>query len=257
MAFKKLFGFFDKLKVSQILVHGTPTGLIFYTADNSELLRVRALIEGKQMNLYHCSEEFWLSLNHSHVSKIFNCINKSSFHRIRFAFRNTDRSVFEISLSDTTLKKDNYFPITVNSAIANPQWTELDRLALERDEYRVSWTAHRETFKKCHEIATQTAVSIKVGLVYGGNLMLSYTGNGIQNFYETYLDSEQIKLRTKLKPGEIFSVDYSAEGGKTLSGALPADYVTIHCSEKKPLLFHSADEEGTISVLVAMPPTSA
>lgn len=254
MAFKRLFGFFDKLKVDQVLIHGTPTGLNFYTADSTELLRVRAEVQGSRMNHYYCGEEFWLSLNQAHVSKIFNCINKS-FHCIRFIFRHTDHNVLMISLTDTTLGKDNYFPVTVNPAVSNPRWTELERFHGERDSYRVSWTIPQQAFKKCHEIATQTAVSIKVSLVAGGKLTLSYMGNGIQDFSETYQDSSKIKLRSLLQPGEVFAVDYSAIGGKTLSAATPAETVTIFCTEKKPLLFLSEDQEAGILVLTAMPPS--
>jgi hypothetical protein len=253
-AFKRLFAFFDKLKACQILIQGTPTGLNFYTTDDTELLRVRAEIQGAQMNHYYCGEEFWLSLNQAHVSKIFGCINKS-FHRIRFIFRHTDRNVFTISLTDTALGKDNFFPITVNPASSNPQWSELERLYRERDMYRVSWTVPRMVFKKCHEIATQTAISIKVNLVAGGQLRLSYIGNGIQNFSETYQDSSKIKLRSLLAPGEVFAIDYSAPSGMSLSGAIPADEVSIFCTEKKPILFLCEDDEAGISVLTAMPPS--
>lgn len=254
LAFKGLVGFFEKLKVDQIHIHGTPTGLILYTADSSESLRVRAEIHGASMNHYYCGEEFWLSVNRAHVSKIFGCINKS-FHRIRWIYQNSDRGVLTIILSDTTLEKDHSFPITVAAVVPNPQWTDLARLNRERDTYKLRWTVPQSVFKKCHEIATQTAVTIRVGLVHNGQLTLSYLGTGIRDFSETYKDSSKIALRSLLAPGEIFSVHYSANAGKTLSAASPpADAVTVFCTEKKPLLFLSEDHVSGISVVTAMTP---
>jgi hypothetical protein len=251
-AFKKLSGFFDKIKAEDIHVHITPTGLKFYTEDNSGLLRVMAVVRGDRMNHYYCEKEFWLGLNQSHVSKIFSSINKS-FHRIKLYYRPTEM-VLHIVLSNTTLNKDNCFPTPVSSPMPNPQWLNIGLLFDRRQDYKVSWTVPQAIFKKTHEIAHQTATTIKVELVGGAPLALKYVGTGIEDYSEVYRDSTKIALESKLVKGEPFAVDYSALAGKTLSAATPAEHVTIFCTENSPLLFLSDEDDAGIFVMTAMDP---
>lgn len=251
-AFKKLSGFFDKIKAEDVHVHITPVGLKFYTEDNSGMLRVMAVVRGDRMNHYYCEKEFWLALNQGHVSKIFGSINKS-FHRIKMFYRPTEM-VLHIVLSNTTLNKDNCFPTPVSTPMPNPQWLNIGNLFDLRHEYKVSWTIPQAIFKKTHEIAHQTATSIKVELVGGGPLALKYVGTGIEDYSEVYRDSAKIALESKLEKGEPFAVDYSSLAGKTLSAATPAEHVTIFCTENRPLLFLSDEDDAGIFVMTAMDP---
>ena len=255
-AFKKLFNFFGKLKVEDIHMHCTPTLVEFFATDSSGLLRVRAEVLGERMNHYYCREEFWLRLSQEDMMKAFGCISKNCFHVVKLSYKETDNAVLNIILSDEVHSKENRFPTTASPALPDRDWLTLSQLSEEKDDYKVSWTVSQVLFKKSHDIAAQTAKTIKVQLIGGGALTLRYMGTGIQDFSETYHDDQKIGLESKLAPGELFEIDYSANGAKTLSATTQADQVTIYCTNNKPLLFVSTDTTAGISVLTSMDPVS-
>jgi len=248
--FKSLFNYFEKLKCDEIHIHATPTGLNFYSEDAKKDLKVRASIAGEQMNWYYCADEFWLSLNLGTVKGLTSKIDKS-FHVVKFVYRYSDAMVFEMILQNRTAKIDHHWPLTVGIPTPRPEWVDLEKVTTSIDEYPLAWTIDAKSFKKTHDIAKLHATTIRIEIVGGTDrLKLSYAGSGIPTFSEEYTDSKQINLLNNLEEDEIFSVDYSASSGTTLSGAIPSDHVRIFCKEDSPILFLS-NEEG-ISLITSM-----
>lgn len=254
LAWKSLFQFFDRLKVEQIFLQADQAGIQIYTVDGSEKLRIRANIEGKRLNHYYCSQRVALNINHAHLSKIFSNISRN-FHLLQLFYQRDDPSNLTISLTDVTLNKSHFFPVRVSPVTPESWWGELDRQFDGRDESQVVWTVPTHAFKKSHEIATQTATSVKVELVGGGCLNYKYIGNGAKEFSEVYSNSDKIKLQTRLEPGEVFMTSYSAAAGKTLSSSIPADSVTVYCTAGQPLLFVSEEENVGIGIMAVLAPT--
>jgi hypothetical protein len=254
LAWKSLFQFFDKLKVGQIFLSANQSGMRIFTIDGSESIKIRAEIEGKRLNHYFCGQELALNINHAHLTKIFSTISRN-FHLIQFFYMLSDPSNLTISLTDVSLQKSHFFPVRVSPVIAEEWWGELDRHNAEKDSSRVIWTVPDYAFRKSHEIATQTSSTMTVELVGGGHLTYKFTGNGTKDFSEVYTDSEKIKLQTLLQPGEVFVISYNAMAGKILSSSVPADAVTIHCSESKPLLFISEEQTIGIKMMAALKPS--
>lgn len=253
-AFKKLFTFLSKLKVEEIYMHCTPELVEFFASDSSDLLRVRVEVQGERMNHYYCKNEFWLRLSQEDMMKPFGAISKNCFHLVKLSYKETDPTVLNIILSDKVHHKENLFPTTASPVLSEQKWMTLTQCFNEREDYKVSWTVSQTLFKKSHEIAVQTARTIKIQLIGGGPLTLRYMGTGIQDFSEIYRDGQKIELESKLASGELFEIEYSATGAKTLSTTSQADQVTIYCTDFKPLLFVSADTTAGISVLTAMEP---
>lgn len=248
-AFKGLFSFFEKLRAETLHIHATPRELIFYTEDTSGLLRVRAAVKGDAINHYYCAESFWLSINREDVSKPTGCIDKS-FHKLTIIYKRSDPGLLEFVACDLIRDKDNRFPISVQPATPNPHWTRLAELDTERDAYPLSWSISQKGFKKCHDIACRFAKTITIEKFSNTPLTLIYEGSGVAPFSEVYRDPQKIGLRSEIREGEVFRVDYDAECGKTLSSAIPSETVRVHCKMDSPLLFHS--EENGISILTAM-----
>lgn len=249
---KSLFSYFENISAQDIHINATPTSLIFYTEDSAHTLKVRAEIDGSQMNSYYCSENFWLVMNSASAKGICKKIDKT-FHAVKFINRHSNPTVFEMIFENRSLQKENRFPLMVFPPPTElDEWLEeIEDSASERDDYPVAWSIETKTLKKTHEFANLHAKVVKVEISGDTReLKISFDGSGLPTFDEVYTNPEKISLKSDLREDEIFSINYSCASGTKFARSAVAENVRIFCREESPMLLMSS--EGGVSVITTI-----
>lgn len=236
-AFKHLFSFLEKLKCSEVVMHGTPSQLTINSSDSTEKINVMAVVDGNTMNHYYCGREFWLSITLSDIDKIFRCIDKT-FNIIKFHYSATDTILLEIQLCNSAIAKTNQFTAVVTELTQPPAtWDNVADLYNARGTSSISMRLPSKSFKKTHEIAINTAKVVNVQYTGGQpQVTLEWNGTGFAPCKEVYTNLGAISFQSRMRPGDIMSLKYSALCGKNLSAAVINEHVELHMWDRKPVL---------------------
>lgn len=236
--FKKLNSYWAALQSKTITMYFTPKEIYFYNIEKDEEKTTKTVVEiffdPKKMNHYYCAGEYEVNVKVVDLDIILQKVDKNSYNEIKFIL--------------TKNNETNQISINLNSEYEIPEFFEIEQLNMNKIGY------YREMFDKIVDYKLEFTVKskwLKKAIrdskafdkhwfieKYGdsGNLIFSYQSQN-KNVKAKLVPSDKanIDLKSKVKPGEIFSVSVFNDVISPTSNSLLSETVEVKASKDDPI----------------------
>jgi hypothetical protein len=240
--FKLLFAYLKNLKVREIHLRCTRTGLTFFARDHSKTSRVVAFVAGEHTNWYYCDEdEFWLAINREHVEKMFGGIDKS-FYKITIIQTRDDVNSLTFVLKDFYIEKECNYKITLSAFTPDEGLYEAEKILTPEgilENFPIEFTLTAKQFKKSITDASSYSDTITFEKLGAHPLQLTYNKTNMA-YNEVYRAADKIHLRSSVPGGATFRCTVKIDNVKPLASSMVTDDVRILCREGGDILFRPA-----------------
>nr|QQV29684.1 proliferating cell nuclear antigen-like protein [Kaumoebavirus] len=248
--FKKLFGLFKSMAVSDIVITFTESCAYISTKDHSGMNIVYTTIEGSKMIRYYCKKRLEVNISSKATEKILESINKDYSLIVLCSKAESTNSKLYIIMKNENLEVEDVHEILLNTLTQND---DVDPTVYLRDEvdYKLHFELPSKWFKKIIADYTKNSLYFSIEKEGSGPLHFCYESDTKKsNLKSFYKNPEKIKLRHSIEEDDVFSVSAKLEAVKQFSSSLIADEIKIAADPYKKLIFTLTINNGAIIVKI-------
>lgn len=234
---KKIFMLLKAMDPEELHMYFEKDKFTIKARDHLEKSNIYVVAYGKNMNKYYCEKPFAISLESEAIAKIFQTMD-NTHHAIQFISRKRaggdDLNMYIIMIDRVRNRHDNYEIKVKGGSIFQGLNKEVNC-----KNYPIQFTLDSKDFKKTISKIGLHTDKFTIQKKGDEDLRISTQQSkktGVKcNF--VYKDAEDIKLISKVKKNDLFSVAINIKYIKNISKSQLGEFITIRADSFDPTVF--------------------